>query len=96
MTDGDASPFDRYETPFDESQGSIADLDAHLDPVRARLDRIDAITAQMNARLDQIEATLDRMDARLDKVVTKRQLRFWGIVLMLELTAWTLIVTYWR
>jgi hypothetical protein len=36
------------------------------------------------------------MDAHLDKVVTKRQLRFWGIVLTPEITAWMLLVTYWR
>jgi hypothetical protein len=50
----------------------------------------------MNGRLDRIEAMLDRMDARLDKMITKWELLFWGIVLTLEITAWTLIVACWR
>jgi hypothetical protein len=96
MQDDDEPLFDRYETPFDEPAGGVAELDARLDPLSAGLDRLKATTDQMQARLDRIEATLDRMDARLNKMITKWELLFWGIVLTLEITACTLIVACWR
>jgi hypothetical protein len=96
MPDAYDTPCDRYETPFDVSRGSVADLDARLDPVGVQWERVDAITDPMQARLDRIEATLDRMDIRLDTMITTRQVRFWGMVLTLEITVWMLIVACWR
>ena len=61
----------------------------------ARVVRIEVTLDRMHARLDRIEATLDRMEVQRDTLVTKRQLRFWWIVLTLEITAWTLMMTCW-
>ena len=33
MQDAYEIPFDRYETPFDESQGCVLELDARLAPL---------------------------------------------------------------
>jgi hypothetical protein len=88
MQDAYETLFDCYETPFDESQGSVAVLDAHLDPVGARVDRIDAITDEMKARLGRLEATLDRNDARLTRIErTFRRLMICSLVWMTVLTA---------
>jgi hypothetical protein len=100
MQDGDDIPFDGYDTPFDESEGSVADLDARLDPVAAAWDgtnaTLDRLEAAMHAGFDRIEATLHGTDARLKKVATTRQVLVGGTLLTLEITVLMLIGLCWR
>lgn len=43
--------------------------------------------------MDRIEARLDRIDV---KIVTKREMHFWGMVLTLELIVGVLMLIWWR
>lgn len=92
MKDYYETAFDRYETPFDKSQGSVAELDAHLDPMGARLDRIEAMLDQPGARFDRFEATMnagfDRLEAQLD------QLRRWIIIYTVWMTVLIGVLIY--
>jgi hypothetical protein len=60
------------------------------------MDRLDVPLNQMHARLDRTGATLDRIQGGRDTLIKTRQLLWWWILLTLEITSWTLLMTGWR
>jgi hypothetical protein len=58
MQDVYETPFDRYETPYEASERSVAELDARLDPVGSSVARIDATLAELETSMARLERTL--------------------------------------
>lgn len=58
MKDTDETPFDRYETTFDASEGPVTELDACPDSGAFGVDRLEAALDRLEGQFDHFEATI--------------------------------------